>query len=48
MFLSRNYNSYNYYTTANIHTYSDSTEIGVLQMSEDHIQKCTVVVGEII
>ena len=29
-------------------TYSDTTKIGLLQMSEDHIQKCTVVVGEII
>ena len=29
-------------------SYSDSTEIGLLDMSEDHIQKFTVVVGEMI
>ena len=29
-------------------TYSDTAEIGLLQVPEDHIQKCTVVVGEIV
>ena len=29
-------------------TYCDATKIGLLQVTEDHIQKCTVVVGEII
>ena len=31
-----------------VNAYSDATKVGLLHVPENHIQECTVVVGEII